>query len=130
LTPLKQLIFKNGGSEKSYENAIDELIICAELILMVLIAPAIAPERNKTQELPVRLTMLVLENTKAPVLLPKADVSSKAVQKDPQVQPSSKPKSTQKCALNKEARVPMPNKAPVEINVARRWRYRSRQRVM
>ncbi len=101
------------------------LIICALLILMVLLMPVVAPDRSKIQQLPVRLSSLILENIKTPLPLPKPELINKPLAQDPQVQQTRKPEAPQKRALNKEAlvpeaRVPVPNKAPGELDAARR----------
>ena len=99
------------------------LILCVLLSLVVLFVPLVTPERSKTQELPARLTSLILENIKEPEK-PKAipEPISKAEQ---QKSETRNPEPQAKVAKNKEAlvpeaRVPLPNKAPGEIDAARR----------
>lgn len=105
----------------------DVLIICVLFCLMVWLMPVVIPERSKVQDLPPRLATMILENAKTPpVEKPKVDATKKA----PEVKPDPKTDTRRvegkpKVALNKEAlvpeaRVPLPNKPPGEIDAARR----------
>jgi protein TonB len=99
------------------------LILCALLSLIVLFVPVVMPDRGKTQELPAHLTTMILENIKEPPTpKPIPETISKTEQQKPE---ASTPAAPAKVAKNKEAvvpeaRVPVPNKAPGEIDAARR----------
>jgi periplasmic protein TonB len=112
------------------------LIICAVVFIAMPWLPVMQPDRAQPQELPPVLAKLMIENQVPPpppaaVKPPKAD-PVKAVEQAP-VQTSKpdptpaarKPQAPAKVALNKEAvvpeaRVPLPNKPPGEIDAARR----------
>ena len=110
------------------------LITCAVLCLAVLLMPVMQPDRSQPQELPPRLAKLLLEREIPPPpppvkLKPEA---AKPIEKqvatakpDPVKAEPKRPSAPAKVALNKEAvvpeaRVPLPNKPPGEIDAARR----------
>ena len=99
------------------------LILCALLSLIVLFVPVVIPDRSKVQELPARLTTLILENVKEPVIpKPIPEPISKAEQQKIEARNPEPPAKVakNKKALVPEARVPVTNKAPGEIDAARR----------
>lgn len=91
------------------------LILCALLSLIVLFVPVVMPDRSKTQELPAHLTTMILENIKEP---PKPKPIPEAISKAEAPKPDAPAKNKE--ALVPEARVPVPNKPPGEIDAARR----------
>ena len=110
------------------------LIVSTLLCIGVLLAPVMKPDRSQPQELPPRLAKLLLEREVPPPPPPvklKADAAKpieKQVAANKPEPPKPEPKrqsAPAKVALNKEAvvpeaRVPLPNKPPGEIDAARR----------
>lgn len=97
------------------------LISSALLCLVVLLMPVVQSERSRSQDLPLRVATLILENTKpAPsITKPQASKPEPLLAAAPLAQPE------RKVARNKEvpvpeARVPVPNKAAGELDAARR----------
>jgi periplasmic protein TonB len=110
------------------------LLVCALLCIIVLLMPAMKPDRSQPQELPPRLAKLLLEREIPPPPPPiklKAE-PAKPIEKqvaaatpEPIKPEPTRPSAPAKVALNKEAvvpeaRVPVPNKAPGEVDAARR----------
>lgn len=101
----------------------DVLIICVLFCLLIWLMPVVLPDRSKVQDLPPRLATMILENAKnLQVEKPKVETAKKATEPTPD---SRRVEGKPKVALNKEAvvpeaRVPLPNKPPGEIDAARR----------
>ena len=111
------------------------LITAAVVCLAMPWLPVLKPDRTQPQELPPRLAKLILERELPPpppvALKPKAE-AAKPIERevasnrpDPVKASPRKPDAPAKVALNKEAlvpeaRVPLPNKPPGEIDAARR----------
>jgi outer membrane biosynthesis protein TonB len=95
------------------------LILTTLLCLAVLLMPVVRPDRNQMQELPPRLATLILENAKPPSPPPKPAMEAVTRTEQPAAE------APRKAALHKEApvpeaRVPLPNKPPGEVDAARR----------
>ena len=95
------------------------LVLTALLCVVVLLVPVIQPDRSQVQELPPRLATLILENAKPPPPPPKPAMEAATRTEQPTA------KVPRKAVLNKEApvpeaRVPLPNKPPGEVDAARR----------
>ena len=94
------------------------LVLTTLLCLAVLLMPAMQPDRRQAQDVPPRLATLILDNAKAPPPpRPAVEAATRAEQ------PTAE--APRKTALNKEApvpeaRVPVPNKPPGEVDAARR----------
>jgi TonB family protein len=99
------------------------LVACALLCLVVLLVPVVGPDRTQVQELPPRLATMILENVKLP---PPPKTVPEALSRPEAPAPETlKPEPPRKVAANMEAlvpeaRVPVPNKLPGEMDAARR----------
>ena len=102
------------------------LVATVLLCVLFLLLPRPQADRTQPQELPPRLAKLVLEREPAPVPppKPKADGVEKPVPAQPQVVPVRKPEPVRvqpsREAPVPEARRPLPNRPPGEIEGARR----------
>jgi TonB family protein len=98
------------------------LIIAALLCLLFLLMPRPKEDRTQVAELPPQLAKIVLERETAPPPPPPAKVEKKAEEQPANANPK-KPEDPKPETVKKpvpEARVPVPNKPPGEIEGARR----------
>jgi periplasmic protein TonB len=106
------------------------LVVCTLLCLGVLIAPVVKEDRSQPQELPPRLAKMLLERAPPPPPLVKPEKPKDALKDaapDTAVEAPTKPvaavklpEPTRKVLPVPEARQPLPDKAPGEIDAARR----------
>jgi len=103
--------------------------LCTLACIVVLLMPVIKPDRSQPLELPPRLAKLLLENVKPPPP-PKAQAAARPIERsaaantpEPLKPDARRLEPPRKVASNvpvPEARVPLPNKPPGEIDAARR----------
>jgi len=122
--------------ERRFKRIARVVLITAAVVCIVLPwLPVLKPDRAQPQELPPRLAKLILEQAQPlppPAAKPKVEVPPAVAQRevestrpDPVKASPRRPDAPAKVALNKEAlvpeaRVPLPNKPPGEIDAARR----------
>jgi periplasmic protein TonB len=123
--------------ERRFKRIARRVLITAAIVCIALPwLPTLQPDRSQPQALPPRLAKLILENPPPPPLAavakPKPEASRTVPQRelassrpDPVKAAPRKADAPAKVALNKEpvvpeARVPLPNKPPGEIDAARR----------
>jgi TonB family protein len=112
------------GDEARYKRIRNRVLITAALLcLLFLLMPKPQHDRTQVAELPPQLAKIVLERETAPPPPPPAPVKVEKKEEQPANANPKKPEDTKPETVKKpvpEARVPVPNKPPGEVDGARR----------